>query len=797
MDPFAGLAACTVVSRNHLAYARVVCESFRRHHPGARFFVLLADRNQGEIDAGREDFTLVELERLPVPELPRFCFQYDILELNCAAKPYALRHVMRQPGVERVLYLDSDTFVYRELTEALELLERQSIVLTPHLVAPAVDDGRKPGERHILQSGAYNAGFLALRNDATVDRLLEWWSERTFDKCINDPEQGLFVDQKWLDLVPGLFEGVHVLRNAAYNLGHWGLLHRRLEAREQGLHVNGVPLAFFHFSGLNPKSPEAISGHQDRFTLDEVPALRPLFEDYVARVRAAGYDQCQEWPYAFARFSNGVRIPADARRLFWSLGDGARRFGDPFQTRGTGSFWRWLQEDAHAGSGISRLWHYVHGKRPDLVRAFPDVFGRDRQPYLSWIISGGRLQQQVDEALAPAGPAIAADPPVGRPRGAGGDAVPGVNVTGHAHSEKGVGEVVRAMVRGLAAAGVPHCVVDYADGLSANRDRTLVGLIQQNPYPVNLILVNAIGLPGFVHTRGSRFFRGKHNIGYWLWELPVLPPAFHGSFSYLDEVWVSSDYCLEAISRVSPIPVVKVPPPLPAEGLRTKAVGRDHFGWQDHERVFLFMFDAQSIVERKNPRAVIQAFKRAFPDEPDARLVLKLIHATRPLVDALLEEAADPRVSVMDRVLDREEVLSLVELSDCYVSLHRSEGFGLTLAEAMALGKPVIATAHSANMDFMNVGNSLLVRYRLVRLEKDFPPYPRGSAWADPDVGHAAELMRVVYEDPDRARTLGERAREEVMAYLSPQAVGARIAERLGLIGRDLEAPGGIYKAEP
>lgn len=206
------------------------------------------------------------------------------------------------------------------------------------------------------------------------------------------------------------------------------------------------------------------------------------------------------------------------------------------------------------------------------------------------------------------------------------------------------------------------------------------------------------------------------------------------------------------------------------------------------------MFDAHSIVERKNPGAVIQAFKRAFPAEPDARLVLKVTHADRALLDRLRSEAADARVLVVDRVFDREEVNSLLALSDCYVSLHRSEGFGLTLAEAMALGKPVIATAHSANLDFMGVSNSLLVRYRMVRLEQDYPPYPRGSAWADPDVDHAAELMRTVYGDPDRGRKLGARAREDVMAYLSPAAAGARMVERLSLIGRDLEARGSIFR---
>jgi glycosyltransferase involved in cell wall biosynthesis len=322
----------------------------------------------------------------------------------------------------------------------------------------------------------------------------------------------------------------------------------------------------------------------------------------------------------------------------------------------------------------------------------------------------------------------------------------------------------------------------------------LVGLLRENPYPVNLIHVNAEALPWFVQARGAAFFRGKYNVGYWLWELPDLPEAFHGSFSYLDEVWVSSSYNLEAVSRVAPVPVVKVPLALPAEGLPTRAVGREHFGLHDGQRVFLFMCDAHSILERKNPRAVIRAFKRAFPQEPDVRLVLKLAHATRPVQQALLDEAADPRVLVIDRVFDRDEVNALIAACDCYVSLHRSEGFGLTMAEAMALGKPVIATAWSANLDFMNAGNSLLVRYELVRLQRDYPPYPRGGLWAEPDVGHASELMRAVFEDPHHARRLGQQAREDVMAYLSPEAMGARIRERLSLIGRDLDAPGGIFR---
>ena len=194
MDRFSGLAACTVVSKNHIPFARVVCESFLRHHPGARFYVLLADRNDGELPRTGEGYDLIELSELGIPDFPRFTFQYNILELNCAGKPYLMRRVLDQPGVSSLLYIDSDILVYRELTEALEALERHSLVLTPHLIADVDDDGRKAGERDILEAGMFNAGFMGLRKDASTARFLEWRSKRVYDKCIADNSRCLSRD---------------------------------------------------------------------------------------------------------------------------------------------------------------------------------------------------------------------------------------------------------------------------------------------------------------------------------------------------------------------------------------------------------------------------------------------------------------------------------------------------------------------------------------------------------------------------------------------------------------------------
>jgi glycosyltransferase involved in cell wall biosynthesis len=872
-------AVCTVVSKNHLALARAFAGSFRRHHPGVPIFVLLADRVNDYFSLSREPFEVVPLEAVGIPNTRRFCFQYTIFELNCAAKPYLIRHLLKRPGISKLLYLDADVSVYRELDELYALLDRHSILLTPHFAGDVPDDGRNPSFRHILASGVYNAGFVGVRKDATGERFLDWWCRRVYTECIADPSLGLFVDQKWLDVVPGLFDGVHVVRQPGYNVGHWSLSYRTIGLDGDAVLVDGQPLCFFHFSGLDLDDLDRLSRHQNRFTLDEVPALRPLFERYRERVLAAGYRETSGWPYAFSEFDNGVRIPRAVQRLYWSLGDRVDHFGDPFATEHPGSFWRWLYEETHLGSGVPRFWYQVYLERPDLQRIMPEVFGSDRRNFMHWVRAHGHAEYGVppaegavrpDTATAARGghdlgaaPATRAMDQVGgcirailrpsshapgvvpagefnmvlrgwanylrystrslayrrvvnrsyervrhflrrrrdevpllggwaRPTpggcGATDDLPAGVNLAGHARSEKGVGEALRSTVRALTAIEFPHCVVDWPDAGSANVSQAPVGVVEHNPYPVNLIQVNADALPYFVQSRGPDFLRGKYNIGFWMWELSEFPPAFHGAFMYLDEVWVASNYCLDAVSRVSPIPVVKIPLALSAEGLKSGEFSREHFGLPPEAVVFLFIFDAHSVVERKNPSGLIRAFKRAFKGGEDVRLVLKLSRGSRAVHEALYAQAQDPRVLVIDRVMERSEINSLIEVSDCYVSLHRSEGFGMTIAEAMALGKPTIATAYSANVDFMTLDNSFLVRYDLVRLERDFPPYPRGSLWADPDVEHAAELMRAVYESPDRAAEVGRRAARDIWQNLAPQAVGDRIRDRLAVIGRRLAA---------
>jgi glycosyltransferase involved in cell wall biosynthesis len=212
---------------------------------------------------------------------------------------------------------------------------------------------------------------------------------------------------------------------------------------------------------------------------------------------------------------------------------------------------------------------------------------------------------------------------------------------------------------------------------------------------------------------------------------------------------------------------------------------RTDFGLRPESFVFLFYFDAHSFVERKNPVGLIRAFRKAFSKSEDVYLLIKCSHGKRSML-RILNKACEnhPNITIVDAILSRAALVALLSKCDTYVSLHRSEGFGLTLSEAMNLGKPVIATGYSSNLDFMNDSNSFLVKYKLVELKKRYGPYQEGFRWAEPDVSHAAELMREVYQDRERALMIGEQGRRDIRRLLHPKVIGSMMQSRLAEIAQ-------------
>ena len=353
----------------------------------------------------------------------------------------------------------------------------------------------------------------------------------------------------------------------------------------------------------------------------------------------------------------------------------------------------------------------------------------------------------------------------------------GVNVCGYITAESGMGEATRASIRTLELAGIPLALENLPSPQRA-QDVTYTRFAQSLPHPINLIHLNAENMEAFARQKGRTFFRNRHTIGFWFWELSTFPREWTPAFHVVDEVWVASRFTQAAL-RDATVPVMHMTPGLAFPVPPT--LGRSHFGIAPDGFVFLFVFDVSSEIERKNPLAVIRAFRHAQFRHEQAILVLKFTNAAfnRAATRRLYQEAVGLNVLMLDGFMNRQELGALINIADAYVSLHRAEGFGMTMAEAMAFGKPVVATGYSGNMDFMTDRNSFLVRHVLTTLNRNYGSYPRGAEWADADVEHAAHFMRSLVDNPAAARNIGLRAAADVRAQFDPHRAAEQMKARL------------------
>jgi hypothetical protein len=362
----------------------------------------------------------------------------------------------------------------------------------------------------------------------------------------------------------------------------------------------------------------------------------------------------------------------------------------------------------------------------------------------------------------------------------------GVNLAGYLDATAGVGEAARNVQAALRAAGVAVAPLTLSSRAAppAAGDGGAAAAAGAAVHPVTIVCANPDGMTGARDELGAAAFEGRHVVGMWWWEVAALPQRWLRAFDLVDEVWVGSRFVADLLAAVSPVPVVHVPLAVP-EPVASGA-GRAQLGLPDGF-LFGFVFDYASVAARKNPLGLIDAFARAFPDDggDGPSLVLKTLGGERHEHEhaaVLAAAAAHPRVTVVDRHVTAEDKNALIRELDCYVSLHRSEGFGLTIAEAMLLGTPVIATDYGGTRDLLTAFNSLLVDHRAVAIGPGNEPYPEHGEWAEPDLDQAASLMRTAAADPAAGRVRAQRARADVLAAHAPAAAGRVMADRLARV---------------
>lgn len=362
----------------------------------------------------------------------------------------------------------------------------------------------------------------------------------------------------------------------------------------------------------------------------------------------------------------------------------------------------------------------------------------------------------------------------------------GVNLIGYARAEMGIGESCRIAAKSLDAGNIPFGILNYTGTNKARMGDLSWGHkeIGEPSYMFNVFHLNAEQMMEAYAHYGDRIFNGRYNIGFWHWELPEFPDEWLENMNLVDEIWVPSTFVADSIAAKSRVPVVKIPHSIEVKIDEPRS--REYFGLPQDPFLFLCMYDLKSYQERKNPMGAIKAFQSAFDRNDDSvGLVVKVngLHDGDKDTDILNEIAAGYRnIHFIKQTLSRSDTNALLQAVDSFVSLHRSEGFGLGLAEAMYLGKPVIGTGWSSNIDFMNAYNSCIVDYELIPVGQDHGPYKKEQLWAEPNLGTAASYMGKIFHDVTFRELIASNGQITIREEFSPQAVSKKIKRRLDYI---------------
>ena len=360
----------------------------------------------------------------------------------------------------------------------------------------------------------------------------------------------------------------------------------------------------------------------------------------------------------------------------------------------------------------------------------------------------------------------------------------GINYVGYLKARSGLGQGSRLLGRTIKNSKYDIAAIDIKYGNTKSYDETEFDndITTEFPYNINLFSIQPhtnfeMALSQIGKTKN---LEGRYNIGYWVYEIENIPEKWHESFKYVNEIWTPSTFAEKAFKKVSPVPVHTM-----YYGIETKKnekLTRKDFGIPEDKFIYLCLYDPKSSVERKNPQAVIKAFKKAFKNNnKDVYLVIKMNKAEQEDVDILKDELEGiNNYKIFTESLPQEDLYSLISLCDVYVSLHRSEGFGLVMAEAMALGTVCIATNYSGNLDFMNKENSLLVDYKLVKTKlKNHYSYAYDDLWAEANTNQASKYMVLLYQDKQLYNKLKENAKKTILEQFSIKKCAEIIEKRI------------------
>lgn len=861
----------TIVAKNYFSYANTLCQSIKAIHPESNIYIAVSDKINSSEYSDFTEFNVINIKELNLPQLEKFSFRYDVMELSTAIKPYVFKWIFENTNAENVIYLDPDILVLSRLDKVTEILDGGSVVVvTPH-ITNRVDDGLHPDETTMLKVGVFNLGFIAISSSDAGYEVVNWWADRLERGAVNDISKGLFTDQKWVDLVPCLFSNVTILRDPGFNVAYWNL-HERVISFENSIWLaNGEPIKFFHFSGIDLKNIERFSKHQNRYSLSNIGILKDLYIQYTKKLIDNKYQYFIKLSYGFNTSPSGLVIDKRIREYFKKFHDTAgskirnpylfyskdyfnepesslgkktlitkymyalfigevdlRKNFDLYSSSSQERYSKYFIENAKHVYGVDSFFikggSSLRDKNIQFVKVglIPKIFKRmllktawcayKISPTTCKYFASHFLSKEIRERLSVilisssfdnggdkknhnfldflfnlakqlrkgSGRLEDVDLSISFERG--------TTLIGYVKGDFGVAQNLRSTAHALSSISYPIDIIEISTGgLHSEKNSDCLELIVEKSHKkIELFCINADQTKNvsdlLIEKRSSK---KPYRVGYWFWELSNFPGEWLHAFDYVDEIWAPTQYIANTLSGLTTKPVIHMP--MAVEFNDSRSYSRNDFLLPENDFLFIFSYDFHSFATRKNPEAILSAFLNAFKNDGDHKvgLVIKTINSEKyegAYIELLEKVSGDKRITIISETLSRERMYGLINVCDCYVSLHRAEGFGLGMAEAMYMGKPVIGTAYSGNMDFMNKDNSLLIPFELVDVEPDAYPFWRGQKWADPNIEEASKAMANLYANPNYAKTLGESAKKFMLDNHSFEIIGKKMASRLAAI---------------
>ena len=850
-------SAFTIVAKNYLSMAAVLATSFRKYN-NLDFFIFVLDDDDKDIPDSPNLYSILRPIDLNLDhnELAKMRMIYSVMEFATAVKPFVLEALFNN-DYKSVLYFDPDIEVFDNVNEIYETVENGNIFLTPHSTVPMPRKQENPSEYDIMVSGIYNLGFIGVPS-IRLD-FLKFWQERLRRDCISDIENALFVDQKWIDFVPGMYP-THISHETCYNVAYWNLNQRDLEFQDGKYLVDGKPLKFFHFSGYNPLKPYILSKYQSFNPLKPISrnsTLKQICDSYKEKLIESNFLVTSKEEYKFDRTPSGIKLSEPIRRLYryellrsenpeinlkeppnpfidkeetfisWLnkpatyfsagkyasstsggrlkaietlLGNGRASESLVLLLRKLKASTRRLRQDSPTTTPQTNLYDdlvpSVYHKtlwqlREDLMAVFPDPCNTDKVAFLDWLANYGTSEgvpveltsgvkktsqlktfdPQTKKEISIA-PSFWATCPVEDF---------GVNLFGFFSSESGTGEEARNLLKAVDVAQIRYSAYESIATVSRKSIPFSSWGESLKNFKTNLLTINADILDTFANDAGSALFNNHKNISLCAWEVEGFPSSQEKKLHLLDEIWACSTFAKESIANATSKEVYafSLPVELPTN---IEPFHREIYGIPENNFVFLFCFDFLSVFERKNPLGLIEAYVKAFKEDENVSLVLKCVNSKIMPQHAreVFEETLKRRdIFVIDQYLNSDKLHSLLNGVDAYISLHRAEGFGLTIAESMALGKPTIATQYSGNLDFMNQQNSFLVPFTKVKIPDSAIPYNGCGKWANPNTDDASDIMRLVASMSSEVTKRAAKGKSDILTLHNPQSKQEFLKKRL------------------